>query len=267
MNGQFAAASLALLALLQSESPRPTDRKETVRAAYVLFVEHVNALSTSLTPEALPPELIARLQGFDRRSGSTPGLATVSIEGVDVLAADVASAILVASRTAQWPGKPGSAGESTKDSILAALVCGMDSKWRVAYQLVLSRDEKIRLDSSMTSPSAKNAQVTLESILNSITKNNQPAVENDVSRRIGRTLSGEVGSYLNNPKQEKMRWDELNAMACSDDTCILVAKLISLEFPSDSHVAGVRTISRSMFVFHCFDGKSWKLDGEVLLGL
>jgi hypothetical protein len=184
--------------LLAQEARAPQDKAtEEVRAAYSKFVDHLNAIATSVTDDAWTPEFVGRIQGIDREPASRTGLATVSIDRVDVIdVTPLSYAVLVATRTIRWPETRAAPEETAHDSVLAVLRRFSGTGWQVACQLALSPNEEIRKGSSKSEPGAADSQIALEAILQAISSGDTSAVEQSLSKRAGRSLTGEIGRFV-----------------------------------------------------------------------
>jgi hypothetical protein len=269
MNASQIAAVISV-ALFAQEAPTKQDKaSEEVRAAYSQFVDRLNAIATSVTADVWTPEFVGRVQGIDRGS-SASGLAIVSIDRMDVIEVKSRSyAVLFATRTIQWPKSGETPEETTHDSVLAVLVRPFGAGWQVACQLALSPSEEIKKVASKTAPQTSESQRSLEAILDTITSHDTHAVEQGLSQRAGRCLRGEIGRFLRGATKMELRGKEVTAVACSDDTSILVARtrIRELSPNSDSNVAGWLTIAQSLYVLRRASDKSWKVELEIYVAL
>ena len=264
-------AAVISVALFAQEAPTQQDKAtEEIRAAYSQFVDRLNAIATSVTADVWTPEFVGRIQGIDRGPSVKAGLAIVSIDRTDVIDVESHShAVLVATRTIQWPKSGETPEETTHDSVLAVLVRPFGAGWQVACQLALSPSEEIKKVSSKTAPQTSESQRSLEAILNTITSRDTHAVEQGLSQRAGRCLMGEIGRFLRGATKMELRGKEVTAVACSDDTSILVARTRYRELSpnSDSNIAGWLTIARSLYVLRRAPDKSWKVEHEINVAL
>ena len=271
MNLRALASGLAVVALWWTNPSIREDESEEIRSSFLQFVERVNALSNSVTTDMWSSVTVDRLKVLE--SADANGFlhaymvvgATIAVEESDVVFHDSHRAIVVAKRAVKLRQKDGTPGETTHDSILAVMRCRKRGHWCVAYQVAMPQEEKFEHGSPNESPSQIAARAALERILRGITTGDRQAVDAAVSTRTGRTLSGEIGRYLVDSKKRETDCYELQAVACSDQTCVFQGEISSFEISSGStKSAGTGRSALSVLVFRRGTDKSWRLDGELV---